>query len=289
MAGAEPGTVVGVFTDRPRADRAVTALLDAGVPQGEIAIVSRADAAGGPALQGGPVLASGPLVPTNTAEADSGLAEALARLGLPAADAGFYNQELLAGRAIVAVRAPGHSAPVREILGSAGARAVRRVTPNGDATIELREEELQALRQRVQVGEIVIRKHVVVETRTIEVPVAHEEVVIERRSLDHQAVSALSDANGAAVPARDVDAHLAERLRHLQPGDVVRVPVMEEEVVIQKRPVVVEEIAIGKRAHTETHRISEAVRREQVRIERQGDVTVVETGSASPVEGSGGR
>ena len=47
--------------------------------------------------------------------------------------------------------------------------------------IELREEELRVEKERVEAGEVRLRKEVVKENKTIDVPVTHEEVVVEKR------------------------------------------------------------------------------------------------------------
>jgi uncharacterized protein (TIGR02271 family) len=60
----------------------------------------------------------------------------------------------------------------------------------------------------------------------------------------------------------------------MQPGETLRIPIIEEEVVVHKRPVVVEEITLGKRTIQETQEVSDTVRREQARIEEHGQVRV---------------
>ena len=49
-------------------------------------------------------------------------------------------------------------------------------------------------------------------------------------------------------------------------------PVVEEEVIVHKRPMVVEEIDIGKRVVQESQRVSGTVRRERARIKPRGKV-----------------
>ena len=118
-------------------------------------------------------------------------------------------------------------------------------------TVQLREEELRASKQSVEAGEVEIRKDVVSEQRTIDVPVTREEVVVERHPVDR----------------RESDRPIGE-------GETIRVPVREEQVSVEKRPVVTEEIEIGKRQVTETQRVSDTVRREEAVIDREGDVDV---------------
>ena len=132
----------------------------------------------------------------------------------------------------------------RETVGGVSARE------ESGRTVELREEELQARTRPVEAGEVRIGKEVVTEQRTMEVPVTREEVEIERRPVDRQP----SD-------------------RPIGEGETISVPVREEQVTVEKRPVVTEEIRVGKQEVQDTEQVSGTVRREEARIEREGDVT----------------
>lgn len=119
-------------------------------------------------------------------------------------------------------------------------------------TVQLREEELQARKQSVEAGQVRIGKEVVEEQKTLEVPVTREEVRVERHP----------------VPRQPSDKPIGE-------GDeTIRVPVHEEQVSVEKRPVVTEEISVGKQQVQETKQVSGTVRREEARVEGQGDVEV---------------
>src|SRR5208337_2862925 len=146
--------------------------------------------------------------------------------------------------------APG-SAPAGADTGATASR-----TGEG-ARIQLREEELQIHKQLVETGKVRVRKEVVTEHRTIEVPVQREEIVIERHA-----------PNGAPVPDSDIG-----------PGEEIRIPVRREQVFVEKRPVVKEEVTVGKRAVQDTERVGGEVRKEEVRVEREGDVDIRETAS----------
>jgi uncharacterized protein (TIGR02271 family) len=118
------------------------------------------------------------------------------------------------------------------------------------ARIAVREEELQAHKQLVETGEVRVRKEVVTEHRTLEVPVQREEVVIERRA-----------------PTGE-------------PIEEIRIPVREEQVTVEKRPVVKEEVTVGKRVVQGTEQVGGEVRKEVVRVEREGDVDIRGDGTA---------
>lgn len=126
------------------------------------------------------------------------------------------------------------------------------VDTDSTRSMRLREEQLQADKERVQAGEVRLHKDVVEEQRTLNVPVTHEEVYIERRD----------------VPTGQVDA------APIGEGEVVRVPVSEEQVNVSKNTVTTGEVAIGKRAVTENQQVTDTVKREEAHLARSGEVDV---------------
>ena len=123
--------------------------------------------------------------------------------------------------------------------------------------VPIREEELRATKQPVEAGEVRIGKEVVTEERTINVPVQREQVYIEQRD----------------VATRPADRPISEE------GETIRVPVREEEVRVEKQPVVTGEVVIGKQQVQDTEQYTDTVRREEPRIEREGDVDIRGSGA----------
>jgi uncharacterized protein (TIGR02271 family) len=119
-------------------------------------------------------------------------------------------------------------------------------------TLRLREEELQARKTPVETGQVSIGKEVVEEQRTLDVPVTREEAFVERHPVDRQ-------------PS---DKPIGEGRQE------VEVPIREERVSMEKRPVDYEEVGIGKREVTDTQQVSGTVRREEARIEREGEANI---------------
>jgi uncharacterized protein (TIGR02271 family) len=115
------------------------------------------------------------------------------------------------------------------------------------------EEELSLGTRQVQAGEAYLRKRVETERVQQSVPVTHEEVQVERRPL----------SAGASMNATITD-------------DEIRVPLMAEEVVVEKRIVPKEEIVIRKHAVQEERVVDETLRRERVDV----DDASVRAGSA---------
>ncbi len=50
--------------------------------------------------------------------------------------------------------------------------------------------------------------------------------------------------------------------------EIIRIPIMEERMEVTKRPVVVEEVIVGKRKIQETKQVQDIIRKEEARIER---------------------
>jgi len=145
----------------------------------------------------------------------------------------------------------------RQLAIDAATAAPASRTAEGGQRIQVREEELQAHKQPVEAGEVRVRKEAVTEHRTMEVPVQREEVVIERQA-----------PTGEHPSAPDIG-----------PGEEIRVPVSTEQVTVEKRPVVKEEVTVGKRAVQDTERVGGEVRKEEVHVERGGNVDVRESGT----------
>lgn len=235
----------------------------------------------GPAIAGG-VLGT-VLSSAGAGAAALGIVGALTGLGMSSDEATYYENEFKAGRYIVTVTADSkydEAAATLRRFGSydihnrtADTRAMNATSTSGTrqaaacatgaATsgaaaasagtqkIQVKEEQINVHKQPVQTGEVRVRKEVHTEHKTIEVPVKKEEVVIERRPGSGQAASAGVGGN-----------------------QEIRVPVSEEQVHIEKTPVVKEEVTVGKRSVTDTERTSATVRKEEVKVEQSGDVNV---------------
>ena len=141
--------------------------------------------------------------------------------------------------------------------GADTAALASRTAEGGEEDRFVRGGTLQAHKQPVETGEVRVRKEAVTEHRTMEVPVQREEVVIERQA-----------PTGEHPAASDIG-----------PGEEIRVPVSAEQVTVEKRPVIKEEVTVGKRAIEDTEQVAGEVRKEEVRVERGGDVSVRESGT----------
>jgi len=121
--------------------------------------------------------------------------------------------------------------------------------------VPVHEEELTATKRAVDQGQVRITKDVVSEDRTLDVPVTEERVRVTRRAVDR---AATDTANAFDETTIDV-------------------PVRGEEVDVQKRVRVAEEVEVSKEPVQRTKRVADTVRREEVHIDDQ----TTDTGSIS--------
>ncbi|HEV2108417.1 MAG TPA: DUF2382 domain-containing protein [Thermomicrobiales bacterium] len=121
------------------------------------------------------------------------------------------------------------------------------VTDRDSVRVPLHEEELTATKRDRQIGEVAIDKDVVTEEKVMEVPVTEERVRVERHAVDR-------DATG------DTDA--------FKEG-TIEVPIRGEDVEVQKRARVAEEVEIEKEAVQRTEEVAGTVRHEEVRIDEE--------------------
>ena len=215
----------------------------------------------GPIVAVGPIAAglAGAVTGGVTGAVVGGVAGALVHAGVPEEEARFHEERLKQGGYLLTVHADdARYQDARSILERSGAelhggsgQAAATRTGEGERSVELREEQLRARKEPVEAGEVALRKDVVTEQKSMDVPVTREEVVVERHP----------------VAGRPAGGEIRE-------GEELRVPVREEQVRLDKETVVTEEVGIGKRPVTETEHVAGTVRREEVRAESEGDVDV---------------
>jgi uncharacterized protein (TIGR02271 family) len=110
-------------------------------------------------------------------------------------------------------------------------------------------EEKLNVSKKIIIGEATIIKEPVTETKTIEVSVMHEEIVIEKRP---------------PASAAEGNTMVLENPPPKNTRTEIRVPLIHEEVKIKKEPYVKEEIVIRKKPRTETKTVSDFMIGEKV-------------------------
>jgi uncharacterized protein (TIGR02271 family) len=117
-----------------------------------------------------------------------------------------------------------------------------------ETTVPVTEERLGVSKSQ-STREATITKTPVTETKTVEVPVTHEEISVERRPV--------SGTSTSATAATD---------RPVESEQEIRVPLKQEQVQVTKQPYVKEEVAVKKKPVTETKTVSDQVTSEEVRV-----------------------
>lgn len=111
------------------------------------------------------------------------------------------------------------------------------------------EEQLQVRTEWVETGRVRVNKQVHAETQTIDVPVTHEVVDVQR------------------VPINRV---VSEAPLSRQEGDTLILPVVREEVITTVRLVLVEEVHITRRQQQTIDQQTVTLRHETISVDRTG-------------------
>lgn len=157
---------------------------------------------------------------------------------------------------LVTVTAPGREQEAQTILeqngGDLGSNAASydygsapQTATTGTQNIQLLGEVLRVHKDRVSRGEVRIRKEVITENQSVQVPVSREELVIERVPMSSQ----------TAVHGTIGD------------NSEIRIPLMEEQASLDKQTVVREEVSVGKRSVENVQEVAGSVRHEELQVE----------------------
>ncbi len=136
-------------------------------------------------------------------------------------------------------------ADLGENAGSYDYSAAQTNNTEGAQNIQLLGEILRVQKERVSRGEVTIRKEVITENQTVQVPVTREELVIERHAVDGN------------TPATG----------NIGDTGTIRIPLTEETASIDKSTVVREEVAVGKKPVQEVRDLSGEVRHEELVVD----------------------
>ncbi len=264
MTTTEQPTVVGIFEDQAKAEQAIHELQQAGFHNDQISYSGHEASSSDIHASLRRFFVSQETMSDNVPD------NHLVKMGMPEADARYYQQEYKAGRSMVAVtdgkslpeamtiltRNRAYGAKMPSSYGSTTRTGGRETATNAEeeSSLHLYEEQLQVYKRSVQTGEVRLGKEVVTEQKTINVPVTHEEIYIEHRPPSGQVT----------------ETSIGE-------GKTIEVPVYEEQVNATKQTVEAGEVALGKRQVQETQQVSDAVRREEARFEVEGKVDIQES------------
>jgi len=127
-----------------------------------------------------------------------------------------------------------------------------------DKKLQLRKEELDIAKNRVRTGDVEISKEIVEEQKVVDVPLSHEEIVIERRAVDNE-------------PS---DSEIGDE-------ETIHIPVSEERLEVGKHTVVTGEVSAFKKEVQESKQVKETLKREEARVHTDGDPKIINEDSDS--------
>ncbi len=141
-----------------------------------------------------------------------------------------------------------------------------------EGTLQLRKEELDINKNKMQAGEVILSKEVVEEQQSVNVPVTHEEVVIERKTLNNQPTDSQIGSSTGSGSSSGSDCGCG--------SESIRIPVTEEKVEIGKHTVVTEEVSAYKHDVESTQKVEQTLKREEAKIDKNGN-PIITNGDAS--------
>lgn len=119
--------------------------------------------------------------------------------------------------------------------------------------VPLVEEKLNVSKKEVTYKEATLVKEPITATKTVEVPVMHEELIVERR------------------PPTEATTSQHELKPPVTTREEIKIPLKKEEVEVKKEPYVKEEVVIKKKRVEESKTITEDVKSEKLADDGTGD------------------
>ncbi|MDQ2858428.1 MAG: YsnF/AvaK domain-containing protein [Candidatus Eremiobacteraeota bacterium] len=256
-------TIGGLFKDATRGETALAELKKAGFTSAQISELADDESAEPVKKLGNPLTDFFQDHTTTGSE----FQDNLTGLGISDADAKYFEDGVARGGALVTVKGDTRASEAVAILqrngadlGSqgrtntnasltAGAPGASSRADVADKTIELKAERLAVDKVRVASGAARITKRVVSEQKSVDVPVMHEELVIERHPVT------------GAAPSGTIGG-----------DETFSVPLSREEVKVSKQTFATEEVEIGKRSVADTEHVSETIRHEELVVDKDAEL-----------------
>jgi uncharacterized protein (TIGR02271 family) len=136
---------------------------------------------------------------------------------------------------------------------------------NNETRVQVIEERLGVSKKESR-EEATVIKEPIKETKTVEIELTHEELIIEKRPASKMTSTTTSEPTSPTSPEEPV-----------QSKTEINIPLFREEIIVSKKPYVREEIVIKKKPVTETKTVTEQITSEKVSV-RNSDGEVVEEG-----------
>ncbi len=135
---------------------------------------------------------------------------------------------------------------------------ISQTKKEGEIIIPLMSEELEVTKTEL-VDEAIITKEPFKETKTEQIPIMHEELVIERRPvIDNLSFVDYNNNN------KTLSGHENEKLKLEKTNTIIKIPLKREEIEVTKKPYIIEELVVRKKPVTKTQTLTEEITTERV-------------------------
>jgi uncharacterized protein (TIGR02271 family) len=149
-----------------------------------------------------------------------------------------------------------------------GGSKAREIDSDGETLVPVIEERLDVSKKE-SMEEATVIKEPLKETKTVELQLMHEELIIEKRPVSEMTTTISTSTS--ELPASPPSAQ-----EPVQSKTELNIPLMREEVVVSKKPYVKEEIVIKKKPVTETKTVTEQITSEKVSVRNSAGEEVIQ-------------
>ena len=158
--------------------------------------------------------------------------------------------------------------PTTTASSTEGESKVPETDNEGETRVPVIEERLEVSKKE-SMEEATVIKEPLKETKTVEVQLMHEELIIEKRAAGKMTTTTTTPSELPPIPPTPTQ-------ELVQSKTEINIPLMREEVVVSKKPYVKEEIVIKKKQVTETKTVTEQITSEKVSVRNRVGEEVVE-------------
>ena len=116
-----------------------------------------------------------------------------------------------------------------------------------DAELTLHEERMDIDKDRVKTGELSLHKDVIEEHKSVDVPVSHEEVIIERRALNEHSNTPIGEE------------------------ETYHIPTSRDEIDVDKHTMVTGQVEAHKETVEGSRTVDQTLRREEANVDAKGN------------------
>jgi uncharacterized protein (TIGR02271 family) len=159
------------------------------------------------------------------------------------------------------------SSPSTSFSSTVGESKAPEIDSDGETHIPVIEERLDVSKKE-SMEEATVIKEPLKETKTVELQLIHEELIIEKRTVSEMMTTTTTPSELPASPPSAQEP--------VQTKTEINIPLKREEVVVSKKPYVKEEIVIKKKPVTETKTVTEQITSEKVSVRNSAGEEVIQ-------------